>query len=230
MFIGHFAAGLGAKRLAPTVGLGTLFAASQLADLIWPTLVLLGVERVEVRPGDTAVTPLEFVSYPWSHSLLALALWAGLFALLYRARRHAGIGSLLVLAGLVLSHWLLDALTHRPDLPLVPGGSARVGLELWSSLPGTVIVEGLLFAAGVALYLRATRAIDRTGSLAFWGLVGFLLVVYAANLLGPPPPSAAAVAWTTQSMWLLVLWGAWIDRHRVSSAAPARSTAPSAAM
>jgi hypothetical protein len=72
MFIGHFAIGFAAKRAAPVVSLGTLFLACQLADLVWPTLVLAGVERFEIRPGITVVTPFDFVHYPWSHSLVAL--------------------------------------------------------------------------------------------------------------------------------------------------------------
>jgi len=48
-----------------------------------------------------------------------------------------------------------------------------------------------------------------------WGLVGFLCVVYAANLFGAPPPSVEAIAWLGHLQWLIVLWGFWIDKHRV---------------
>ncbi len=215
MFIGHFGLGFGAKRVAPTVSLGTLFLAAQLADLLWPTLVLLGVERVEVQPGATRVTPLRFMSYPYSHSLLALCLWAALAGGLYWLLRRGRIGALTV-AGLVVSHWVLDFVSHGPDMPLTFGGGVKVGLGLWGSLPATVVVEGSLFAAGVALYARATAPRDRVGTWGLWGLVGFLALVYAANLLGPPPPSAAAVAWSAEAMWLLVAWGYWVDRHRAS--------------
>ena len=112
------------------------------------------------------------------------------------------------------SHWLLDLLTHRPDLPLAPGFETRVGLGIWESLPATLLVELGLFALGVALYLRATRAADRTGTIALWAMVGFLLLAYAANIFGPPPPSMSAVAWAGNAQWLLVAWGYWIDRHR----------------
>jgi len=214
MFIGHFGVAFAAKRVAPGVSLGTLFLAAQLADLIWPTLVLLSLEKVEVAPGVTAVTPLDFVSYPYSHSLLALALWAALFAGIHWAiHRRGGVVPWLI-AALVLSHWVLDALSHRPDMPLLIGGGPLVGLGLWNSVPGTVVIETALFLAGVAIYVRATRALDRTGVFALWGLVAFLLLISVANLLGPPPPSALAVAWVAQSIWLLVLWGYWIDRHR----------------
>jgi len=214
MFIGHFGVGFGAKRVAPAVSLGTLFLASQLADLIWPNLVLLGIERVEIRPGATAVTPLDFVSYPYSHSLLALSLWGVVLgALFWTVKRQWPAGPITV-AVVVLSHWALDALSHRPDMPLTLGGTTRVGLGLWNSVPGTLIVEISFFAVGVAVYCGVTKPRDRIGSLGLWLLIAFLFVVYIANLFGPPPPSSTAVAWAAQSMWLLVLWGYWIDRHR----------------
>ena len=215
MFVGHFAVALGAKRAVPAVSLGTLFMAGQLADLVWPVLVIAGVERVGVQPGLTVVTPLDFIYYPFSHSLLAAAAWALAFGAAYAGLRKAPARTGAVLAIVVASHWALDALTHRPDMPLtVSAESARVGLGLWNSLPGTIAVESLLFAAGLWLYTRATKAVDRTGRLALLGLVAFLLVIYAANLFGPPPPSGMAAAWSALAMWLLVAWGYWVDRHR----------------
>ena len=214
MFIGHFALGMGAKKIVPAVSLGTLFLACQLADLLWPTLLLAGVEVVRIQPGVTAVTPLDFVRYPYSHSLLALLGWAVVFALGYLALRRSRVAAAVTLGALVLSHWVLDFVTHRPDLPLTPGGSERFGLGLWDSLPATLAVELLLFAAGAALYARSTEALDRQGRWGFWALIGFLLIVYCVSLFGPPPPSTSAVAWGTQAMWLFVLWGWWVDRHR----------------
>ncbi len=213
MFIGHFAVGLAAKSLAPRVSLGTLFLAAQFIDLLWPTFLLMGLERVRIDPTATAVTPLVFEHYPWSHSLLAVLGWAvllgGLHFLLRRDRRSAA-----VLAVLVLSHWLLDLLVHRPDLPLWPWGGAVLGLRLWSSLVLTLALEVPLFMLGVWLYSRSTRALDGAGR---WGLVGlvlFLFVVYAGNVLGSPPPHVEAIAWVGQLQWLLVLWAYWVDRHR----------------
>jgi hypothetical protein len=214
VFLGHFALGFGAKRIAPAVSLGTLFLASQLADLVWPNLVLTGVETLEVDPGNTAYTPLDFTSYPYSHSLVAAALGSVAFALIYRAVRRPGWGTVLALAGLVFSHWGLDLISHRPDLPLSIRGDTRVGFGLWNSVPATVLVETLLFAAGVGVYARTTKPRDRIGSIALGALVGFLAIVSAANALGPPPPGPMAVAWTAQAMWLIVAWGYWVDRHR----------------
>ncbi len=214
MFLGHFAVGFAAKRVAPEVSLGTLFLAAQLADLLWPVFLLLGLEVVAIAPGATAVTPLDFVSYPWSHSLLMLAGWGALLGGLWWLVRRGRAAAALWIALLVVSHWLLDVVTHRPDMPLMPGSETRLGLGLWDSRAATLAVEVVLLLAGVALYTRATTARDRTGRVALWALVAFLLVVYAANLLGPPPPSPAVIPWAGQAMWLLVAWGYWLDRHR----------------
>ena len=216
MFIGHFAVAFAAKRAAPEVSLGTLFLAAQLADLVWPTLVLLGVESFAIRPGITAVTPLDFTRYPYSHSLVALAGWGlALGALHFLSRRRLAAAAVLVLV--VLSHWLLDVVSHRPDMPVTIGGAERLGLGLWNSVPATVAVEGALFAVCVWIYARTTRPVDRVGRWSFLALIMFLGLVYVGNIFGPPPPSVAAVAWTAQAIWLLVAWGYWIDRHRAAS-------------
>lgn len=212
MFIGHFAVGFGAKSFAPRASLGTLFLAAQFIDLLWPTLLLFGVEQVRIAPGITAFTPLDFEHYPWSHSLAMVLVWMALFGAVYYALRHDARTSL-ILAIAVLSHWLLDFLTHRPDLPLWVEGR-RVGLGLWNSVPATLMIEIGLFIAGVVLYLRATRARDSIGRWALWGLVILLGLIYASNLMGPPPPDVMAIAWIGHAQWLLVAWGYWIDRHR----------------
>jgi len=216
MFIGHFAVALAAKRAAPEVSLGTLFLAAQLADLVWPTLVLLGVESFAIRPGITAVTPFDFVRYPYSHSLAGLALWGAGFGLIYFIFKRRFLLAMLLFA-VVLSHWLLDFVSHRPDLPLTLTGAERFGLGLWHSRVATLAVEGALFAGCVWIYARTTRALDRTGRWSLVGLVVFLVAAYIANVFGPPPPSVAAVAWAGQGIWLLVAWGYWIDRHRTVS-------------
>ena len=170
MFLGHFALALGAKRVAPKVSLGTLVLAAQFADLLWPILLLTGLEQVRIVPGITRVTPLDFVSYPYSHSLLTQLLWGLGIGLVYQAFSHDMRGAV-VLGLCVPSHWLLDYIAHRPDMPLVPGG-ARYGLGLWNSVPATLAVELGLFVIGSTLYLRGTRAKDRTGQYALWSLSG----------------------------------------------------------
>jgi hypothetical protein len=216
VFLGHFAVAFAAKRAAPRVSLGTLFLAAQLADLAWPTLVLLGFESFIIRPGITAVTPLDFTYYPYSHSLIALAGWGAGLAVAFLLLRRNARGAATLLA-LVLSHWLLDFASHRPDMPLTIGGGERLGLGLWHSVPATLLVEGALFAACAWLYARATRPADRTGRWSLIALVAFLVLVYLASVFGPPPPDVAAVAWSAQAIWLLVLWAYWIDRHRLAS-------------
>jgi len=216
MFIGHFGVGLAAKRITPRPSLGTLLLASQFIDLLWPILLLIGVERVELDPGNTAVTPLNFVWYPFTHSFLGVAFWAvlvgGIYYLARRDRRSS-----YVLAGLVMSHWVLDLITHRPDLPLLPWMDLKVGLGLWNSFALTILVEGAIFLSGAIIYMRTTRALNTKGSVSLWAFLIFLGVVYTMNLVGPPPPSVEPIGYVGLSMWLLVAWGYWIDRNRTTT-------------
>ena len=208
MFVGHTAVALAAKARAPETSLGVLVAAVFGLDLLWPLFLLLGIERVRIEPGNTTVTPLAFDSYPWSHSLLMAIVWGAVLALVVRRRA-------VLIALLVVSHWVLDVVTHRPDLPLWPGSSSPLlGLGLWNSIPGTLLVEGLLFAIGIAIYLRATRARDRIGGVAIWALLVFQGAIWASTPWAPPPPSARALAWVGLATWLFVPWATWIDRHR----------------
>jgi hypothetical protein len=171
---------------------------------------------VEIHPGDTAFTPLNFVSYPWSHSLLLVTLTGAAAGLVCaRLARQRAIG--IAVALLAVSHWVLDWISHRPDLPLVPGGAVH-GLGLWNSVAATMLVEGGLFVAGVAWYALGTAARDRIGRFGFWALVVFLSAAYLGNVSGKPPPSDKAVAWVgLAGAALLLPWAAWVDRHRASS-------------
>jgi hypothetical protein len=213
MFIGHIALALAAKRATPRVSLATLLLAAQWADVLWPVLLVLGIEHVRIQPGNTAFTPLDFVSYPYSHSLVALIGWGVAFGVIYRAVA-GGRHTLWLLAALVISHWVLDFVTHRPDMPLYPG-SAEFGLGLWNSVPATLIIEGSMYAAGLTIYLRATRARDRIGRWGFFALAAVLVVIYLAAAFGPPPPSIDAL-WVTALVGavLLTAWAWWTDRHR----------------
>jgi membrane-bound metal-dependent hydrolase YbcI (DUF457 family) len=213
MFIGHFGIGLAVKPLAPRVSLGWLFFAAQFIDLLWPAFLLIGIERVQIVPGATVVTPLVFEHYPFSHSLAAVFCWAVLVGCGYLLIRRERTGAI-VLAALVISHWLLDAIVHQPDLPVFPGGAQMIGLDAWASLPLTLAIEVTLFGLGAWLYFHATSPVDATGHWGFIALAVFLPVVYAINLFGTPPPSVKAIAWAGQMQWLLVLWGFWIDKHR----------------
>lgn len=213
MFLGHFGVGFGAKAAATKTSLGTLFLAAQFIDLLWPTFLLIGLEHVVISPGVTKVTPLDFTDYPISHSLLAVIGWAFLFAGVYYLLRRYPRGAWV--CGLaVVSHWILDLLVHRPDLPLMPGNSIRLGLGLWDSTVATLAVELTIFAVGVGIYSRLTKAKDRQGSWGFLALLIFLCLIYLGNIVGQPPPNVVALAWVGQAQWLLVVWGYWIDRHR----------------
>lgn len=217
MFLGHHAVGLAAKRIAPRTSLGWLLAAPILADLLWPLFLLLGWERVRIEPGNTAVTPLAFDSYPLSHSLLLTVGWAALAALVMWLFTRDGRGASVV-AVLVVSHWVLDFASHRPDMPLLPAGGPKVGLGLWNSVLATVLVELALFFAGLEIYLRATKARDRRGTWLLAVYAVLMLAIYAGNLFGPPPPSARAIAFAALLLWLIPAWGWWIDRHREARA------------
>ncbi len=213
MFIGHFAVGFASKRAAPQASLGVLMAAPMLPDLIWPFFLLAGWEKVRIDPGNTAFTPLDFVSYPYSHSLAAVCGWGALFGFLYWAYSRYAVGAMVVSLG-VVSHWLLDAATHRADMPIFPGSATRVGLGLWNSAPATIAIESVMFAAGVWLYASTTRARDGVGRYGFWSFVAFQAISYAANAFGPPPPSAEFLARFALVTWLFPLWAWWFDRHR----------------
>jgi hypothetical protein len=229
MFLGHYGLALGAKRYAPAVSLGWLVAAAQLLDEIWPIFLLLGIEKVRIAPGLMAANSLDFVSYPYSHSLLTAIGWAVIAGVSYYAVKHAKGGyfsvervrSHAVIVGLlVVSHWLLDLPMHRPDLPLMPGLPTKVGFGLWDSIPITLAVELLLFGAGLVLYLRSTRARDRAGSVGLWAMVAFLLLAFVAGTFAPPPAGERALALGGLMLWLFVPWSAWIDRHRETRETP----------
>jgi membrane-bound metal-dependent hydrolase YbcI (DUF457 family) len=212
MFIGHFGAAFASSRAAPRVSLGVLVAASQLPDLIWPVLVLAGVERIRIVHGENSFLNLVFEHYPWTHSLAMVVVWAVIAALLYRMWRRDGAGAATV-GALVISHWVLDWITHVPDLPLYPGGPGY-GLGVWRSPILTFALEIPLFAIGVWLYARQTRGRDAIGRAGLWSMVGFMLIIHVVNATSPPPASTAAVGWGALAAWLLPIWAAWADHHR----------------
>lgn len=224
MFIGHVAVGFALKRMAPRVSLALLIAAAVWADILWTVFLLLGWEHARISVGETRWTPLDLYDYPCSHSLLFLALWATALAILYRTYRSDIFGAIAIWLG-VVSHWVLDWITHRPDMPLYPS-SAKHGLGLWNSIPGTLFVELLLFFAGVWLYASSTRPRDRIGRMVFWLYVAILLILYVGDRFSPPPRSIHEVALSgligTITM-LFLPW--WFDRHRT----PALPLSPNAA-
>ena len=219
MFIGHFGAGLIAKKISPGISLGILFLAAQFIDLLWPTLLLFGVETVSIVPGITKMTPFDFTYYPYSHSILAVTIWGilmgGAYFIFSRNRKGA-----VVIALLVISHWFLDLLVHRPDLPITLANENHVGLGLWNFPPVAIAIEVFIFVAGIFVYSRITQATDKIGNWAFWSLIIFLSFSYAGNLFGEPPPDSTMIAWVGQAQWLIVIWAFWIDAHRTPKQPP----------
>ena len=221
MFLGHFGLGFAGKRIAPDMSLGSLFLAVQFADLLFWILALVGAEHFRISPGATRVTPMDFYDYPYSHSLVALAVWGLVLGAVYWIARRWLAGAIVLAVGIV-SHWVLDVIVHRADMPLGLHGP-YLGLQVWRSLPLTLFLEAVVFSAGIGVYLNATRARDAVGVWAFWALVVLLAALWLGSVLGPPPPSERVVAWAGLAMWLFVPWGWWIDRHRAPRAAvPAR--------
>lgn len=214
MFVGHTALALAAKRRAPELSLGWLYAAAITLDLLWPLFLLLGIEQVAIGSATGGFDSLTFVSYPWSHSLLT-SLGYGIIVAAVARVRGIEFGHAVLLGLLVISHWLLDLVTHAPDLPLYPGSSVHWGLGLWGSIPGSFFVEGVLYAAGIWIYLRSTTPKDRIGTAAFWGFIVVSAALWASGPFMPPPATPMAVAWSTMiAVPLLVAWAWWVDHHR----------------
>lgn len=208
MFIGHYALGLGAKKINPFPSLAIMFIAVQLLDLLWPIFVLTGIETFEIQPGNTRLTPLNFTYYPYSHSLLMATVWGILFAIIYYVFTKNKKGSFLI-SLLVISHWILDFITHRADMPLSPFGDTKVGLGLWNYPAIEIILEVGLFILGVYFYFTTAKPKRR---IAFWLLIIFFLAIHFINIFGPPPPSIKAVAWSANLMWIFVVWAWWIEK------------------
>jgi hypothetical protein len=227
MFVGHTAVALAAKSRAPGVSLAWLVAASYMLDLLWPLFVLAGIERVSIVPGATAFNPLVFDWYPWSHSLVMACVWGLVLMLIARRRGIIGVAAW-ILAALVVSHWVLDFVSHVPDMPLWPGRSPKLGLGLWNSIPATFLVEGAMYVVGIWIYLRTTRPRDRVGVAALWSFLLISTILWASGPWSPPPPSSRALALFALGAWLLVAWAGWADRHREAPTAAMRAGAAAA--
>ncbi len=213
MFLGHYGVAFAAKRAAPLTSLGSLTFAAQFLDELWPILLLVGLEEVKIVPGLMAASPLDFTYYPISHSLMMGITWGIIIGAVYFSLRRYGPGGW-VMGALVVSHWFLDVVMHRPDLPLGGGSGTKVGWGLWNSIPATLVIEFSIFAVGIAIYLRATRALDRIGSWGLWTYVVVLAVVFVASN-SAPPPNARVLAWSALGIWLFVPWAWWVDAHRM---------------
>ena len=210
MFVGHLAVAFTGKTTSQRTSLVWFVAAANLVDLIWPLLLLAGIERVRIDPGNTAFTPLAFDWYPWTHSLLMGVAWGIALAALARASGVAR-GAAGLIGALVVSHWILDFVTHRPDLPLWPWTDGTYGLGLWQSISGSFAVESLMWIAGLALFLRVRRPCGIAGYVALWSFVLVSTAIWVSGPFAPPPPSAEAVAWFGVFGWIILPWAWWIE-------------------
>ena len=214
MLVGHVAAGMVGKRAAPQVSLGTLVLAAFLCDLLWGAFLLTGLEQIIIKPGRGAAHYLDAVDFSLSHGLATTVLWAALFASVWFLRRR-DTRAALVLFALVVSHWLLDFISHGPDMALAPGVHARVGLGLWNSIPATIVVEGGFWLIAVILYTRATQPRTRLTAFAFWIFIGLLTLVWYNNIAGPPPASPRAAAIGSLIFFsVIVAWAYWMNASR----------------
>lgn len=218
MFLGHYAVGMAAKKVAPKMNLGFLFAAAIWLDLVWPVFVMFGLEHFSVIPGITKMSPFQFTDYPLSHSLVMAVAWGILWAIVAMILGVEWKASS-ILGGLVVSHWVLDLFVHTQDLPLLPadnpmGPQHKFGFGLWNSWWGGLGLEGALFIAGYIIYVKVTKAKDENGSIGLWAMAAFLVVIYAASFLTTPPSNTNVIAFVSQFQWVVVVWGYWVDQHR----------------
>jgi hypothetical protein len=211
MFVGHLALGLAGKRASAATSLVWFVAAVTFVDLIWPIFLLLGIERAHPDPGNTAFTPIDLASIPWSHSLLMGLVWAGGFMAVARWRGIA-MPTAWLLGALVLSHWVLDFFSHAPDLTLWPGEDSRHGLGLWNSMTGTYLVEGALWIAGIAVFLAVRRLRGWNGALAFWSFVVANTAIWVTSPFATPPPDERSLAVFALAGWIVLPWAWWIER------------------
>ena len=212
MFVGHLGVGLIGKRIEPKISLGAWMAAVLLADLVFFPFSIARVEQFHIQAGAAAN---RFVGYvPYSHSLLMDVFWGALFALAYFVRRRYPRGAWLLFAG-VLSHWVLDVISHRPDMQLAPGVHPVFGFGLWNSIPATLIVEGGFWLLAIVLYVRATRARNRAGQYGFWIGIALLTLAWYSNVqrgMDTDPVRAGVGGLIFFSV--LIGWAFWINRLR----------------
>lgn len=217
MFAGHLGAALVASRIEPRVNVGVFATASLLLDILLWLFVLLGWESVEIA-ADFARTHQPRFTFAYSHGLVASLVWstlAGALVLLWaRQRKEIRWRASLLVAAVVFSHWLLDALVHRAEMPLAGPGSTSVGAGLWDHMAVALVVEAALVAAGVFMLL-SERAASRRRQLALGALCLLVLAFTVAGMtVAPPPPSAAAMAATSLATIALVCaLAGWLGRR-----------------
>jgi hypothetical protein len=213
MFIGHFAAGLIAKRAAPQISLGTLVLAAVFADLVCFVLLLFGIDFFIAIPGVPYNRNFGFIQ--WSHSLAMLMFfWGPIVGLAYYLVAETVRGAWIVW-GMVVSHWVLDVISHRRDMQLAPHTSLNLGLGLWNSLLATIIVEGGFWAIAIFFYLRGTQSRTRLGLVVFWIGAALLTLIGLSNpAQGIDPDPLRASVGGLIVFGVFVAWSYWVNRLR----------------
>ena len=215
MFIGHFGLSLAAKKAAPKVSLATLFIATQFVDILWPFLLVFNIEKVAVTPGYTKMNPLEFIHYPYTHSLLMGIVWGLVLGAIHWLLKK-DIRGAVVIGICVLSHWFLDLIVHVADLPLTPFSDDKVGLGLWNHVVITLLLETAIFLVGTYIYITFTKAKNKIGKWGLWSLVILLLLITLSNTFGPPPPDSVMTLFVSLIvlMGIIISLSYWVDRNR----------------
>jgi hypothetical protein len=185
MFVGHYAASLALKTCEKRASLGVLFLAVQFVDILFFPFVLLGLERMNIIENFTQSTHFELVYMPYTHSLVASLIWAGVAYAVSRWLIVREKSVALVIALAVFSHWLLDFVVHTPDLPLWNDASLKLGLGLWNNAIATYVAETALLLVALWFYLRSTAATSAIGKYGMSVFVVFLLLVNVVNVFGP---------------------------------------------
>src|SRR5216683_3339833 len=214
MFVGHYGPSFAAKALKKSIPIWVLFVAVQLLDVFWSIFVLLGIEKVRIVPGITATNPLDLYYMPYTHSLDGALLWSvGAGIVYYLLRRKDGLAAAALVGGAVFSHWVLDVLVHRPDMPLYDD-SAKIGLGLWNSPVFAFVLEIAVLFGG--MYLRSRKPVTPIGRYGM-PIFGFAMLVLQAFLFfGPPPSSATGAAITALGSYFGlagIAW--WLEKKRV---------------
>ncbi len=215
MFVGHYSVSFAVKSVDKSIPLWVLFLAGQFVDVLWATLVLLGIEKLRVVEGITASNALDLYYMPYTHSLVAALGW-GLFGVVaYKLLRLSRTSAALLVGVAIFSHWLLDFLVHRPDLPIYDN-VIKVGLGLWNYRAVALALEFTLLFVSFWFYLRATRAVEKSGKYAMGIFVAALAIVQLASVFGAAPQSDVAVAASGLSLYLVFAAIAfWLERKRM---------------
>jgi hypothetical protein len=163
MIAGHFGFAAAAKSREPGTPLWVLMLATAWLDVVFVPLLLSGIETVQPAVEDHKGYGDLIIHADYTHSLVGMivlsAVLGGAAALLWGRRSGVVVG--LVAA----SHWVLDLLFHRADMPILPGDVGdlpRLGLGLWRTPAAASGIELVLVLAGAWLYWRAASRTART--------------------------------------------------------------------